>query len=146
MTQAAPTPSAALARRKEIALRVLQLILALFFAGASAAPKLTAHSSAVETFQEIGFGSWFMYVIGALELAGAIALVVPWLAALAALAFIGLMVGAFITQLTVFDGEYAVTPVLFGIPLAIIAWARRGTLAEPFVRLRGALRPGTAGE
>jgi uncharacterized membrane protein YphA (DoxX/SURF4 family) len=134
---AATAPAVRTARRKEIALRVLQVILALMFAIPSAVPKLIAHSSAVESFDEIGFGTWFMYAIGALELLGAIALVTPWLSGLSAIALIGLMIGAFVTQLTVFDGQYAITPLLLIVPLAIIAWGRRGTVTELAARLRG---------
>ncbi len=145
MNQSAGTPSdppAAVpvvraARGKDIALRVLQVILALFFVIASAVPKLIAHSSAADSFEEIGFGTWFMYAIGILELCGGVALVIPLLSGLSAVALIALMVGAFITQLTVFDGEYAVTPLLLIIPLAIIAWGRRGTLPQLAARLRG---------
>ncbi|MFC8917400.1 DoxX family protein [Streptomyces sp. NPDC057116] len=75
---AAPaTTTPVLSRRADIGVWVLQIVLALFFAIPSAAPKLVGHSSAAEAFDTIGFGDWFMYLVGALELAGAIALVVP---------------------------------------------------------------------
>jgi hypothetical protein len=48
----------------------------------------------------------------------------------AATALGALMVGAFIVQLTVFDGQYAATPLILIVPLALIAWARRGSNAE----------------
>lgn len=35
------------------------------------------------------------------------------------------MVGAFITQITAFDGEHAATPLILIVPLALIAWVRR---------------------
>ncbi|MDG9715246.1 DoxX family protein [Streptomyces sp. DH24] len=113
-------------RRARVALRVLQVVLALFFGIASALPKLIAHSSAVESFDELGWGSAGMYTIGALELAGAVALLIPVLQSVAAMALSALMVGAFVVQVTVFDGEYAATPVILILPLALIAWARRG--------------------
>jgi len=121
-------------RRARLALRGLQVALALFYVLASAMPKLVAHSSAVESFDELGWGSAGMYAIGLLELAGGIALVVPLLASVAAMSLSALMVGAFITQLAVFDGEYAATPLVLIVPLALIAWARRGRNAE-LVRL-----------
>ncbi|PSM42154.1 hypothetical protein C6Y14_17230 [Streptomyces dioscori] len=113
-------------RRARLALKGLQILLALFYVVASALPKLVAHSSAVESFDEIGWGSAGMYTIGLLELAGGIALLIPVLASVAAVSLGALMVGAFITQLTVFDGEYAATPLILMVPLALIAWARRG--------------------
>lgn len=117
-------------RKARIALRGLQVLLALFMGVASAVPKLIAHSSAVESFDEIGWGSAGMYIIGVLELAGAIALLIPVLQSLAAMAFIALMVGAFVVQVAVFDGQYAATPLILIVPFALIAWARRDSNAE----------------
>ncbi|MEU6983537.1 DoxX family protein [Streptomyces sp. NPDC046324] len=119
-----------LGRRADISVRVVQILLALAFAIPSAAPKLVGHWSAAESFDKIGWGDWLMYTVGALELAGAVALVIPILSGAAATALIGLMAGAFVTQLTVFDGQYALTPVLFAVPLAVIAWTRRDRTAE----------------
>ncbi|MER5524577.1 DoxX family protein [Streptomyces sp. NPDC002677] len=124
-------------RRARLALRTVQVLLALFYAIASALPKLIAHPSAVESFDSIGWGSAGMYTIGALELVGAIALLIPVLQSVAAMALSALMLGAFIVQLTVFDGQYAATPLILIVPLALIAWARRGQNA----RLWGLVRP-----
>ncbi|WP_409472716.1 DoxX family protein [Streptomyces sp. HC307] len=112
-------------RRARIALRSLQVVLALFFATASALPKLIGHSSAAEIFDDMGWGSAGMYTVGALELAGAVGLLLPLLQSVAAIGLSGLMVGAFIVQLTVFDGEHAATPLILLVPLTLIAWARR---------------------
>ncbi|MGW2646057.1 DoxX family protein [Streptomyces sp. NPDC001393] len=113
-------------RSARIALRTVQVLLALFYGIASALPKLIAHPSAVEAFDKIGWGSGAMYTIGALELAGAVALLIPLLQSLAAIALSALMVGAFIVQLTVFQGQNAATPLILMVPLALIAWVRRG--------------------
>ena len=123
-------------RRARIALRALQVVLALFYGIASALPKLIAHPSAVESFDKIGWGGAGMYTIGMLELAGAVGLLIPVLQSLAATALSGLMAGAFIVQLTVFDGQYAATPLILIVPLALIAWTRRGSNAE-LLRLIG---------
>ncbi|MEV7688503.1 DoxX family protein [Streptomyces bungoensis] len=136
-------PAAPVAGRRSlgrIALRTVQVLLALFYGIASALPKLIAHPSAVESFDRIGWGSAGMYTIGALELAGAVALLVPVLQSLAATALSALMVGAFIVQLTVFDGQYAATPLILIVPLALIAWARRAHNAELLRLLRRAGR------
>ena len=117
-------------RRARIALRGLQVVLALFMGFASALPKLIAHESAVESFDKIGWGSAGMYSIGVLELLGSMALLIPLLSSVAAVAFCALMVGAFIAQLAVFDGQYAATPVILIVPFALIAWARRSHNAE----------------
>ncbi|WP_369388586.1 DoxX family protein [Streptomyces sp. CG1] len=112
-------------RAARIALRSVQVLLALFYGIASALPKLIAHPSAVEAFDKIGWGSGAMYTIGALELAGAVALLIPVLQSLAAIALSALMVGAFIVQLTAFHGQNAATPLILIVPLALIAWTRR---------------------
>jgi hypothetical protein len=116
-------------RRARISLGALQIVLALFFAVASALPKLIAHPSAAESFETLGWGSAGMYTIGALELAGAIGLMIPALASVAGVSLSALMVGAFITQLAVFGGEYAATPLILMVPLLVIAWARREDVA-----------------
>lgn len=138
-------PSAGSARGRRtarIALRAVQVLLALFYMIASALPKLIAHPTAVEAFDKIGWGSAGMYTIGALELAGGLALLIPVLQSVAALALSALMVGAFVVQLSVFDGQNAATPIIFIVPLALIAWARRGHNAE---LLRLLPRPGRQG-
>ncbi|WP_324783641.1 DoxX family protein [Streptomyces sp. H51] len=124
-------------RRARIALRTVQVLLALFYAVASALPKLIAHPAAVESFDRIGWGSAGMYIIGALELAGALALLVPVLQSVAAVALSALMVGAFIVQMTVFDGQNAATPLILMVPLALIAWARRNSSADLLRLVRG---------
>ncbi|MFI1468574.1 DoxX family protein [Streptomyces wuyuanensis] len=123
-------------RRAHLTALALQVLLALFLGGASAFPKLIGHSSAAESFDRIGFGDWFMYTVGALELAGAVALLIPVLAGVSALALIGLMAGAFVTQMTVFDGQHALTPVLVALPLAVIARVRWHRNAELVALLR----------
>jgi len=135
-TTATTATTATIARRTTLSTRshrsvfALQILLALFMAIPSAGPKLVAHSSATEVFDKIGFGDWFMYLTGGLELAGAIALVIPLLSGVSAIAFMGLMTGAFITQVTVFDGENAFTPVILFVLFAAIARVRRHHTAE----------------
>ncbi|MFB7599056.1 DoxX family protein [Streptomyces sp. NPDC056160] len=126
-TGTAPT---ARGRRALVALRVVQVLLALFYAFASALPKLIAHPSAVESFDRMGWSSAGMYSIGALELAGGVALLIPVLQSVAAVALSALMAGAFVVQLTVFHGQNAATPVVLIVPLLLIAWARRGENAR----------------
>jgi uncharacterized membrane protein len=104
---------------------VVQVVVALFFAVASALPKLIGHASAAGIFDELGWGHAGMYAIGVLELAGAVALLVPVLQSVAATALSALMAGAFVVQLTRFDGENAATPLILMVPLLFVARARR---------------------
>ncbi|MFI6656194.1 DoxX family protein [Streptomyces sp. NPDC050523] len=117
-------------RRARIALRTVQVLIALFYGVASALPKLIGNQYAVDAFDKIGWGSAGMYTIGALELAGGVALLIPVLQSVAAIALSALMVGAFVVQMTVFGGENAATPLILIVPLALIAWARRGSNAD----------------
>lgn len=81
----------------------MQVLIAAFFLLAAAGPKLLGEQYAVQTFTEIGAGQWFRYLIGALELAGAVGLLVPRLAGPAAVGLASLMVGAVLTQVFVLD-------------------------------------------
>ncbi|MFE6056041.1 DoxX family protein [Kitasatospora sp. NPDC056446] len=114
----------------------LRILLALFFALASALPKLLALPAATTVFDAIGVGHWFMYLTGLVELAGAVGLLVRRLAGPAAAALIVFLVFAFVTQLTAMHGENAGTPFLFMVPLAVIAWNRRAETAALLGRRR----------
>jgi uncharacterized membrane protein len=107
-----------------IVLWVVQVLLAVFFAFA-AFGMLTGQQSAVEQFDEIGFGQWFRYLTGTLELAGAIGLLIPRLSGLAALGLIGVMVGAVFVHLFVLPpAVMALAPATFIVVLGLIAWGR----------------------
>lgn len=71
-----------------------------------------------------------MYLIGALELAGAIALLIPLLSGVAGIAFIGLMIGAFIYEVTVLERGFWYTPLIVIVIVGIIAWGRRAQTAR----------------
>lgn len=132
ITATAPKSSKAMVR----VVWTLQILLALFFALASALPKLLALPAATTVFDAMGVGHWFMYLTGLVELAGAVGLLVRRLAGLAATALIVFLVFAFVTQLTAMHGENAGTPFIFMVPLAVIAWNRRAETAELLGRLR----------
>ncbi|THV26554.1 DoxX family protein [Glycomyces paridis] len=118
-TNAAAGPGRAL----NVTLWVLQILLAVFLIVASAGPKLIGHESAAEGFDLIGWGDWFMYCIGALELAGGVGLLVPRLAGLAAIGLSLLMVGAAIFNATVLDFP-VYTPLILLVLFVFIAWGR----------------------
>ncbi|WP_328556132.1 MULTISPECIES: DoxX family protein [unclassified Streptomyces] len=126
-TQGAGAPRSRSAR---VSLTALQIVLGLFYAIASALPKLIAYPSAAESFDKLGWGHTGMYIIGVLELAGGLALLTPLLDSVAAVALSALMVGAFVVNVTVVHGPYVATPLILMLPLALIAWARRGHTTE----------------
>lgn len=133
-TSVTAAPARRRGRGATVTLWVLQVLAAAIFVFASA-PKLLATPQAVEGFEAIGFGVPGMYVIGVLELLGAIGLLIPRLCGLAATAFIGLMVGAVVV--TVLTG-----PALLALPAVTlvlvsgIAWARRDNTAALIASLR----------
>jgi len=113
-------------RARNIALWVLQGLLAAFFLAASAAPKLYGEPTAVEIFDEIGVGQWFRYVVGGLEAVGAIGLVIPRVAWLAALGLAAVMVGAVVTSLFVLNaGLLTLMPLILLVLVGVVAWGRR---------------------
>jgi uncharacterized membrane protein YphA (DoxX/SURF4 family) len=114
-----------------IALWVLQVVAAAVFVMASV-PKLTGDPRAVEGFEAIGFGTWFLYLIGILEVAGAVALLIPLLSGLAGLAFVGLMIGAIVIHILFYDGEMVASPAAVLVVVAVIAWGRRQQTARLF--------------
>ncbi|WP_433471774.1 DoxX family protein [Spirillospora sp. CA-142024] len=121
---------AAESRTLRKALWAAQILLAAFLLVASALPKFAGQSEAVETFAKIGWGQWLRYVTGAVEAAGAIGLVVPRLAGLAATGLIGLMGGAVLTQILVLEPAWALLPAAFAVVFAAVAWDRRAESRE----------------
>ncbi len=113
-------------RAGRLALTVLRVLLVIEFAGAGLL-KLGGAEPMVQLFDEIGAGQWLRYVVGVLELAGAVGLLVPRLAGLAAAGLTGLMAGALVTQVVVLGGS-PVLEVLFLAASAAVAYDRRAQL------------------
>jgi uncharacterized membrane protein len=110
-------------RALNITLWILQGLLAAFFIVASATPKLIGHESAAEGFDLIGWGDWFMYAVGALELAGGVGLLIPRLSGLAAIGLSLLMIGAAIFNATILNFP-VITPLILLVLFAFVAWGR----------------------
>ena len=116
---------------------VLRAGLAAVFAAAGLA-KLAGEPAMVELFADVGAGSWLRYLVGVLEVAGAVGLLVPRLAGAAALGLVALMIGATVTNLLVLQTSPVLTVVL-GLAAAAVARARTGR------RVQGQRVAGTAG-
>jgi len=108
---------------KTIVAWVLQGLLALLFV-AAASGKLTANPQVIEMFEGWGYPRGFMLLIGVLELAGAIGLLIPRTNGHAAMGLIGLMIGAAVTHLIAGEGLQVLRPILFAAPLAVIVMLR----------------------
>jgi uncharacterized membrane protein YphA (DoxX/SURF4 family) len=135
-TAATTTPTTTSSRAANIGLWTLQVLLAVVYAF-SAFLKLTADPQTVAGFQAMGLGTAGMYVIGSLELAGAIAMFIPRLTGLAALCFVALMVGAvIITWAMIGGGVLVAIPATVGVMAAIVAWGRRDSTRRLIAQLR----------
>ncbi|MGH3586073.1 MAG: DoxX family protein [Pseudonocardia sp.] len=128
MTATAPSTRTA-SRAAHRTLWVLQIVMGVFFVVASAGPKFVGETYAVELFTQIGAGDWYRYLVGTIELAGGIGLMVPRLAGPAAVGLMGLMIGAGYTQAVVLDEPAMITsPIIFFVVMGIIAWGRRSSI------------------
>lgn len=107
-----------------VLLWVVQILLAAYFVY-SAMTILTSQPGVVGLFATIGLGQWFQYLVGALELAGAVGLLIPRLCGLAALGLAGIMVGVVIVHLTVLPpATQALFPAALGLLFVLISSAR----------------------
>jgi putative oxidoreductase len=78
-------------------------------------------------FEAIGIGQWFRYLTGLIEVASAVALLVPALAPFGALLLVPTMIGAIATHLFIVGGSPAL-PALLLLGSLVVAWARRDQL------------------
>ena len=116
-------------RRTSTLLWAAQVLLAAIFLFSAAVPHLKGSHQAVQEFGLIGAGQWLRYLVGTTELAGAIGLLTPWLAGLAAAGLAAEMVGATIVNATVlhntsYGSNVWLTLVLCAV-LVLIAYGRR---------------------
>jgi uncharacterized membrane protein YphA (DoxX/SURF4 family) len=102
---------------------VLQIAVAakFFLTGWS---KLTGEWDTIMVFQQIGIGQWFRYVIGTLEVGGAVALLFPQSAGAGGLVLAGVTACAVGTHLMI-GGSPALDLLLLCV-LLFVAWARFG--------------------
>lgn len=130
------TPSTAptRARAVTIGLWTLQVLLAAMFVVGSGVPKLFGDAYAVQIFADLGTGQWLRIVVGLLEIAGGVGLLVPRMAGLAAACLVALMVGATGAQLFFLSEGYWYTPVILGVLLGVVAWVRRSEIPQVLAR------------
>jgi putative oxidoreductase len=100
---------------------------------AAGAMKLTGPQPMVENFARWGYPPWFLYVTGAIEVAGAVGLFIPRVAPFAALLLGCTMVGAVITHVAHGDARMIVAPLVLLVLVGIVGYARRA----PLLRLLG---------
>ena len=86
--------------------------------------KLIGRPGMVQEFEYIGWGHWFRYLTGILELVGVAGLVIPRVSWMAALMLACIMAGAIIAHLTVLPTPPNLPAALLALCL-ITAWVRR---------------------
>ena len=111
------------AKAQNIALWTLQVLGGALFIMAGF-NKLSGNEMMVGMFDAIGFGQWFRYLTGAIEVVAGILLFIPALSGVGALLLIPTMLGAIGTHLFIIGGSPAVPAVLL-IAMAIVAYGRK---------------------
>jgi len=101
----------------------VRILLALAF-GAAGIAKLAGVPQMVQIFDAIGFGQWFRYVTGAVEVLGAILLLVPATGFFGGLLLAVTMLGGVATHLVLIGGS-PVPALVLGLLSAFVAWRQR---------------------
>jgi len=108
---------------KKIALWIVSILLAAAFL-MSGGFKLLKPDEARAGFVHYGYAPWFAILIGVSEALGAIGLLIPRLAALAAAGLSIIMVGAFFTHLTHHEASHTVVPLVLMALLVGVGYTR----------------------
>lgn len=119
-------------RWKSAVLWVLKGLLAAAFLSAGGA-KIYGVPMMVENFEHIGFGQWFRYLTGILEVIGAIVVLMPGLAAFGGVLLSCIMAGAIATHLLLIGGS-AVPAIILLVLSAIVVFAHRDQIDSLFDR------------
>jgi uncharacterized membrane protein YphA (DoxX/SURF4 family) len=105
--------------------RVLSILLALVYVVVAVA-QIAGVAGVAESFARWGYPTWFRYLIGVLELAGAAILLIPKISGFACVLLGVLMVGAIYTH--ALAGEFPMI-LLNALLLALLGWL--GWLRRP---------------
>jgi putative oxidoreductase len=84
--------------------------------------RVTASDGTTIAFDRLGHGRPVI-VVGMLELAGAVGVLIPRLSGLAALGLVGLLAGATLTNVLVL-GASPLLPIVLLVVSAVVAWGR----------------------
>ena len=112
-----------MAKGKTIALWIVSVLLTAMFLFAGGL-KLISPGQAKSMFVAYGYAAWFATFIGTCEVLGAIGLLVPRLAGLAAAGLSVIMVGAVFTHGTHREYTHALTPLVLLALLVAVAYSR----------------------
>ena len=101
----------------------VRILLALAF-GAAGLAKLAGVPQMVQVFEAVGFGQWFRYLTGVVEVGGAVLLLVPATSFIGGLLLAATMAGAVATHLVLIGGS-PVPAVVLLLLSAFVAWRLR---------------------
>ena len=110
----------------------VQALLALTFLAAGGA-KLASVPAMVAVFDQVGIGHWFRYLTGAVEITGAVLILIPRAAILGAALLACTMAAAVVTHLAVIGGNPLPAIVLLGLNLLVL-WLRRDDVPARLAR------------
>jgi uncharacterized membrane protein YphA (DoxX/SURF4 family) len=113
------------ARRSSLVDWSLRLILALVFVY-QGMDKFGSRRLWIRVFSEIGVGQWFRYATGAVEIIGAILMMIPKATVVSVALLACTMVGALLTQIAIIGAgpQTVLVSVLLALILAV-GWRRR---------------------
>jgi uncharacterized membrane protein YphA (DoxX/SURF4 family) len=114
-----------MSKGKTIALWVVSVLLAAMFLVAGG-PKLLYLDKVKPMFVQYGYPAWFAGLIGSCEVLGAIGLLIPRLAGLAAAGLSIIMIGATYTHVSHQEYTHAITPAVLLVLLSAVAYVRFG--------------------
>ena len=95
--------------------------------------KLSDAPVMVQLFGAVGFGQWFRYVTGIIEVVSAVLLLVPRVAAIGAALLAMTMIGALIAHFTVLPFP-PVKPIILLVMMGVVFWVRRPELFSASTR------------
>ncbi|WP_354336536.1 DoxX family protein [Variovorax paradoxus] len=101
----------------------VRILLALAF-GAAGASKLAGVPQMIQVFDAIGFGQWFRYVTGLVEVGGALLLLVPATGFFGGLLLAATMVCGVATHLVLIGGN-PVPAMVLALLSGFVAWRLR---------------------
>jgi putative oxidoreductase len=100
----------------------VQILAALAFLAAGGS-KLAGAPAMVEMFEKIGFGQWFRYLTGSLEVVGSVLILLPRTAAIGGWLLAAVMMGAVGTHLVIIGGSPVPAAILLLLAITV-GWNR----------------------
>lgn len=110
-------------------IKLLSILLSLIFL-ASGGAKLAGLAFEIAAFERWGYPLWFMYVTGALEVAGGVGLLIRYFSALAGGCLAALMMGAIATHVIHAEWGMLVAATIICALSASRAWLGRSEICS----------------